>query len=273
VGNGRTTSISNVCSILETTAPPVKSPFCPSLDTPGFGPARACSNNKDDDQEVGIGIDTGNSQGRARARPLSHTGVGILAYGSLLTWPGAELHGLIEKRIDKIRTPFSVEFARAAARRSGAPTLAPVDEGGCRVDGSLLILDADVELEDAYHLLYRREINQVGTELTYDPNEPPSPDRVHIEQLTDFEDCRHVLFAKLPALLEPDPVDLARRAIASASAASGAEGRDGISYLMGVRSNRIETPLTPAYIEEILNQTGTSNLSEALAAARASATT
>jgi hypothetical protein len=195
--------------------------------------------------------------------------VGILAYGSLLTWSGPELHPLIHGRTDGITTPFAVEFARAASRRSGAPTLAPVDTGGCRVDGSLLLLDPDVGLEHAHHLLYRREINQAGSDLTYDPDEPPSPDRVRIERLIDFAGCDHVIYARLPAWLAPDPVDLARRAIASARASSGDEGRDGISYLMGVRANGIETPLMPAYEKEILRQTATTSLSEAHAAARA----
>jgi hypothetical protein len=195
--------------------------------------------------------------------------VGILAYGSLLTWPGSELDSLIDKRIDGITTPFAVEFARASSRRSGAPTLAPVKTGGCRVTGSLLLLEHHVDLERAHHLLYRREINQVGSDLTYDPNEPPSPDRVRIERLARFDGCDHVIYARLPAVLEPDPVDLARRAIASARASSGAEGRDGITYLMGVRANGIETPLTPAYEQEILRQTATTSLKDAHAAARA----
>jgi hypothetical protein len=42
---------------------------------------------------------------------------------------------------------------------------------------------------------------------------------------------------------------------------------------MGVRANGIETPLTPAYEEEILCQTGTTILSDAHAAARANPTT
>ena len=195
--------------------------------------------------------------------------MGILAYGSLLTWPGPELDSLIHKRIDGITTPFAVEFARASSRRSGAPTLAPVETGGCHVTGSLLLLEHHVDLERAHHLLYRREINQVGSDLTYDPNEPPSPDRVRIERLAGFDGYDHVIYARLPAVLEPDPVDLARRAIASARASSGAEGRDGITYLIGVRANGIETPLTPAYEQEILRQTATTSLNDAHAAARA----
>ena len=190
--------------------------------------------------------------------------VGILAYGSLLSHPGAELAGLIERRIDGARTPFAIEFARAASRRSGAPTLAPVDRGGTQVDGSLLLLEKGTDLELARHALFRREINQIGGELTYDHHAPPSPNRVRVDHLCDHWGCTNVIYAKLPVTLEPDPVDLAQRAIASAKDTAGERGRDGISYLMGVKANGVTTPLSPAYEREILRQTGTSCLSEAL---------
>ncbi len=90
-------------------------------------------------------IDKGNQPRRATG-----SRVGILAYGSLLTWPGSELHPLINERIDGVPTPFAVEFARTASRRSGAPTLAPVITGGGRVDGSVLLLHADVDLGISY---------------------------------------------------------------------------------------------------------------------------
>ena len=192
---------------------------------------------------------------------------GILAYGSLLTRLGAELDELIERRIDGVPTPFAV-VARAASRRSGAPTLAPVERGGAGIFGALLVLHSGVDLERVRDALYRREINQVGTELTYDPHEPPSPDRVRIGHLRDHLGCAHLLYAQLPATLEPDPTDLARRAIASAEATAGAEGRDGISYLMGIKANGIETPLTPPYEAEILRQTGASDLAHALTKVR-----
>ncbi len=191
--------------------------------------------------------------------------VGILAYGSLLSHPGAELAGLIERRIDGALTPFAVEFARAASRRSGAPTLAPVDRGGTQVEGSLLLLEKGTGLELARHALYRREINQVGSsELTYDHHALSSPNRVRVDHLCDHWGCANVIYAKLPVTLEPDPVDLAHRAIASARATAGREGRDGISYLMGVKANGVTTPLAPSYEREILRQTGTASLSEAL---------
>ena len=174
---------------------------------------------------------------------------------------------LIERRIDGVPTPFAV-VARAASRRSGAPTLAPVERGGAGIFGALLVLHSGVDLERVRDALYRREINQVGTELTYDPHEPPSPDRVRIGHLRDHLGCAHLLYAQLPATLEPDPTDLARRAIASAEATAGAEGRDGISYLMGIKANGIETPLTPPYEAEILRQTGASDLAHALTKVR-----
>ncbi|CAN5647327.1 hypothetical protein BH20ACT23_BH20ACT23_11140 [soil metagenome] len=43
----------------------------------------------------------------------------------------------------------------------------------------------------------------------------------------------------------------------------------GISYLMGVRANGIETPISPAYEKEILRQTATTSLAEAHTVARA----
>lgn len=55
--------------------------------------------------------------------------VGILAYDSLLSEPGAELDGLIAGRLDGIETPFPVELARACSCRDNAPTLAPVETG------------------------------------------------------------------------------------------------------------------------------------------------
>jgi hypothetical protein len=193
--------------------------------------------------------------------------IGILAYGSLLSYPGAELAGLIERRIDGVLTPFAVEFARAASRRGGAPTLAPVDRGGAQVEGSLLLLEKGTDLEPARHALYRREINRIGSELTYDHHAPPSPNRVRVDHLCDHRGCAKVLYAKLPVTLEPDPVDLARRAIASAKGLAGDEGRDGISYLMGIKAHGVTTPLSPAYEREILRQTSTTSLAEALVVA------
>jgi len=66
--------------------------------------------------------------------------IGILAFGSLLDDPGAEISRLIERRIEPVTTPFKVEFARASISRDGAPTLVPVDQGGAAVAGGFCYL-------------------------------------------------------------------------------------------------------------------------------------
>ena len=67
---------------------------------------------------------------------------------------------------------------------------------------------------------------------------------------------------------EPTPEMLARLAIASAAAPSGAVARDGISYLKAARDSGIVTPLTADYEREIVRQTGGRDLAEALAIVR-----
>ncbi|GAA4131236.1 hypothetical protein ACFFTN_26415 [Aminobacter aganoensis] len=54
--------------------------------------------------------------------------VGILAYGSLIGDPGAEIEPAITSRIACL-TPFPVEFARQSRTRKGAPTLVPSERG------------------------------------------------------------------------------------------------------------------------------------------------
>jgi hypothetical protein len=60
----------------------------------------------------------------------------------------------------------------------------------------------------------------------------------------------------------PSAEELAKRAIQSLK--SAADGRGGISYLMANLAERIVTPLTPAYEAEILRQTKTKSLEEAV---------
>jgi len=96
--------------------------------------------------------------------------VGILAYGSLLSDPGAELLPVIEQRITGVLTPFEVEFARSSRTSAGAPTLVPVPDGaGARVQAQVLALKPDIDAETGKTLLYRREIHKTGdTEVVYD---------------------------------------------------------------------------------------------------------
>jgi hypothetical protein len=43
----------------------------------------------------------------------------------------------------------------------------------------------------------------------------------------------------------------------------GADGRDGITYLIEAKCNGVRTPLSPSYEQEILRQTGTTTLKDA----------
>jgi len=60
----------------------------------------------------------------------------------------------------------------------------------------------------------------------------------------------------------PNPKNLAKRAIKSAREAE--VGRDGISYLMLVLKAGIDTPLSRQYESEILKQTDSKSLEDAL---------
>lgn len=83
--------------------------------------------------------------------------IGILAYGSLIGNPGKDIEPLIRERRVKVETPFCVEFAHKSRKRSDAPTVIPVENGGCRVLATILVLDAGISLEKAEDLLWRRD--------------------------------------------------------------------------------------------------------------------
>jgi len=87
--------------------------------------------------------------------------VGILAYGSLITDPGAEISPKIVMRI-KAQTPFPVEYGRLSQTRGGAPTLVPHSQGA-PVAGEILVMDASVSADDARDMLWRRERRKTGS--------------------------------------------------------------------------------------------------------------
>jgi hypothetical protein len=65
--------------------------------------------------------------------------VGILAYGSLIGDPGAEIEPHITRRIS-CRSPFKVEFARTSRTRKGGPTLVPYKDGS-EVAAQILVVE------------------------------------------------------------------------------------------------------------------------------------
>ena len=159
-------------------------------------------------------------------------------------------------------TPFPVEYARLSTKRGGAPTVVPHCSGSS-VKAEVLVLSDTVQLREARNLLWRREIGCEGSGREYRENRRPNA--VLVRNKPGFCDLDHVLYAnfnpegKIPT---PDPHSLACKAISSVAEAR--PGQDGISYLMSLICFGIQTPLTQRYVDEILAQTGTSNLAEAL---------
>jgi len=196
---------------------------------------------------------------------MSHH-LAILAYGSLLADPGAELApAIVDRR--PVQTPFAVEYARCSSRsRAGAPTLVKVDEPGigATVQAQLLLLCDDITVEAARDMLYRRETHHVG-ELNrkYDEIKAQlTPDAVRIEQLDDFAGVQVVLYADLSANLgfildtalppEDKAKKLARLAVNSVTWKTFEVGTDGIRYLADAICHGIHTPLTEAYRAAVL---------------------
>ena len=196
--------------------------------------------------------------------------LGILAYGSLIDDPGKEIRPLISKCIQEdVITPFKVEFARKSSTRDDAPTLIPVDEGGARVKAVILVLADRVSEKQAKDLLWRRETDNVGTSKPYNPPSNPTEDTVLVKDLKDFCEIDIVLYTEIGRNIDDlSPRRLAELAIQSARAESGAQGRDGISYLLNAKRNGIETPLMPEYENEILKKSGTNSLGKALESLR-----
>ncbi len=191
--------------------------------------------------------------------------VGILAYGSLIEEPGKEIGPLIRERREGIETPFSIEFARSSSTRDGAPTVVPVESGGCPVYATILVLEAGISREKAEDLLWRRETRNECSDKHYTPPSEPSPNKMVVERLSDFSGAEVVLYTKFGAnITDLSAGKLADLAIKSARAEAGRIGKDGISYLMSVKRQGISTPLMGGYENEILRKTGASSLEDAL---------
>ena len=192
--------------------------------------------------------------------------IGILAYGSLITDPGEELRSITLATTRDILTPFPVDYARSSRGREGAPTLVPVVSGGARVKAWIYEVDADVTT--ACDVLYRREIDAVGSGKTYTPPEPGDLKRVAIERHIGLGGLHIVLSTTLAQNITPLTAErLAELAIESARKLN--DGRDGISYLMNATNSGIHTPLSAAYANEVMRRLGVANLAQAVEAARA----
>jgi len=147
-------------------------------------------------------------------------------------------------------------------KRGGGPTVVPHGQGA-PVDAEILVLDDDVTFEHAQHMLYRREIDKVGSDRTYARR--TGDKRVLVEEWTENPCVERVLYTDFnPGGKESSVAakGLAEKAISSVVKA--APGKDGITYLRDNIANGVHTPLTDAYRDEILRQTNTASLGEAL---------
>lgn len=186
--------------------------------------------------------------------------VGILAYGSLISDPRAEIEKSQTSIIQDVVTPFHIEFARSSTGRGGAPTLVPVTSGGTHVTGQVFVMD--VSEAEATDILYRREIGKVGDmKRTYVRPEQVTENSVLVERLTNFAGLDVVLYTQIAANITPlNAKRLSELAIASVAKAK--PELDGISYLIAAKKHGIATALSPTYEAEILKETRCQSLNE-----------
>jgi cation transport regulator ChaC len=192
--------------------------------------------------------------------------IGILAYGSLIEDPGDELSSLIIERIKNVETPFNIEFARKSSTRDAAPTVIPVEKGGCSVMATILVLKEGTTINEAEDFLWRRETRNEGSEKHYKRPEKLNQNKVIVESISDFEEIDCVLYTKIgPNIPDRNAKQLAMLAINSAKSTSGKLGKDGINYLLSLKRQGVKTALMDEYEKEILKQTSTNSLQDAIA--------
>jgi hypothetical protein len=190
--------------------------------------------------------------------------VGILAYGSLIDRPGPEIEEVRVRTIENVTTPFAVEYARSSRNRGGAPTLVP-HEKGSRVQAQVIVVNTTAD--DAADRLWRREIDAIGSGRRYVHSDKPGPNTVIVDRLAGAFGLDVVLSTRIAATITNVNAETLA-ALAVASVAGTEEGRDGISYLMNAIRCGVDTPLTRAYVAEILRRTEARDLAAALAKVR-----
>lgn len=192
--------------------------------------------------------------------------IGVLAYGSLISDPGEELAAAIVGEKRGVLTPFHVEFARSSQGRCGAPTLVPVASGGRPVRA--IIFEVGISAHEACDIVYRREINAVSSGRSYIEPDSSKTNAVRFDRFEKFEGFDVVISTRMSPNIEKPSGDLLAD-LAITSAMRLRDGRDGISYLLNSKTCGIETALSAAYEQAILECTGTTDLAEALKAVRA----
>lgn len=191
--------------------------------------------------------------------------IGILAYGSLIDDPGRELSPFILEKISCI-TPFKVEYARKSGTRSFAPTLIPSMEFGKKVNARLLVLNNDLDINEAKSMLWRRETGQIGTEKKYYHTDSPSKNKVQIKTIENFHNIQNVLYTYIGRNIDEEITAdrLSDLAIQSILDEAGSRRKDGVRYLLSNNLNGITTEFSSDYEKEILRKINTTTLKEAI---------
>jgi hypothetical protein len=194
---------------------------------------------------------------------------GILAYGPVLADPGSEIESSLRYRIENQTTPFQVEFAYSDPRFAGAPTLARVPDGrGSFVHAQLLVIRPDADSWYATQILYRRLVGRVGDESVFFDEDEQSQFRypLWVKEMAELERIPNVVYAHQKPNLHVVVTDgvsprtrarvLARLAIQSLTPETLAARQDGLQYLADAIRGGVHTPLTPLYVQELLQQAG-----------------
>jgi hypothetical protein len=190
--------------------------------------------------------------------------IGILAYGSVINDPGAELFEVIKEKHVDILTPFNIEFARKSSKRANAPTLTVVKNGGSSARCAIFVLKDGLSQYKVADLLWRRETRKTGTDEHYLSGNAVNSE-IKIKTISSYLGFDALLYAA-PVQNIPIPTAslLADLAINSAYNQDIAKmHKDGISYLLDIISLKIATPLMTQYEEEILKRTDSIDLVQA----------
>jgi len=194
--------------------------------------------------------------------------IGILAFGSLIDNPGDEIAKATIAHQNCV-TPFKVEFARISTKRSYTPTLLPVDDSaiGRSVNAKILILREDITIKQATDMLWRREVNKMGSENGYIEKPNPTSEQLQIRNSDKFPEFEHVIYAYFSLqekYLNLTSIQLAKYAYDSILLEAGEQKRDGIRYLLSAKKSGTITQLSEEYEFALLKLTGTKTLEEAI---------
>jgi hypothetical protein len=192
--------------------------------------------------------------------------IGILAYGSLIDFPGEEISPLIVDRLE-CTTPFKVEYARKSKIRGNGPTLIPTENIGKKVKAVVLIIKDETDLDDAKSILWRRETGNIKSKEEYKHSENPSRNKVQVEITNEIIGVETVLYTSIGnninGLITAE--NLSDLAIESILSEAGKNKKDGIRYLLANKQNGIITEMSDQYEKCILAKTGCKTLEESIA--------